>query len=263
MPTIKKPVKYGIIAIASLIMFLIFDPFFTVGIGQVAVIFNTLNGNTRTVDQGLHVRIPIIDHVSKFDVRTAKVDYQPVGASKDLQEVKFEIALNYHLDYTKVNELYNRVGRDYLSKVVEPSILEVVKAAASRYPVEQLIVQREQLKQDMEKALQTKLTEYFIIVEAVSIIDIDFTDQFNKVVEEKQIEEQKIKTAEYRRKQAEEEKKTAILQAEAEARKQQLLQSSATKEIISLEWIRKWDGKLPTVISSDKGGLLMQMPSGQ
>jgi regulator of protease activity HflC (stomatin/prohibitin superfamily) len=254
-PWVRRAVIIGIV----LVLFLFLNPFYQVGIGEVAVVFNTLSGKTRTTDQGLHMKLPLIDRVSIFDVRTAKMDYTPVGASKDLQQVTFEITLNYHLQYDRVNDLFTRVGRDYQVKVIAPAVMEIVKSCAARFPVEQIIVQRQDLKDMIEMQLREKLTNYFIIVEAVNIVDIDFTPEFNKVVEEKQIEEQRIKTAQYVRLQAEENKKTEILKAEAEAAKQRMLQQSATREIVSLKWIEKWDGKLPSYMTGDSGTLI-QMP---
>lgn len=83
-------------------------------------------------------------------------------------------------------------------------------------------------------------------------IHIFFDAEFNRVVEEKQIEEQKIKTAEYKKRQAEQNKLTAILEAEGEARKQELLRQSVIQQTIELKWIEKWDGKLPTYMRATK-----------
>ena len=249
--------KLAVAAGAVVLVIILLNPFYGVGIGQVAVVFNTWSGKTRTAEQGLHAKVPFIETVHKFDVRTQKEDYKAIGASKDLQEVTIEMAVNYHLRYTRVNDLFTTVGRDYVEKVVEPAIMEIVKAGAAKFPVEQIIVQRDQLKEEIESELRTKLSNYFIVVESVNLVDIEFTPEFNKVVEEKQIEEQKIRTAQYIRMQAEENKKTEILKAEAEAAKQRMLQQSATKEIVSLKWIEKWNGVLPQVNAGNESMMVI------
>jgi regulator of protease activity HflC (stomatin/prohibitin superfamily) len=251
----------GGIIVGIFLLTLFFGAWFIVDVGTVGVKFNAVSGQTASCQQGFHFKMPLLESVTKFDVKTQRMDEKAVGASKDLQEVTFELALNYHLDYTKVNQLYVKVGRDYQQKVIFPAINEIVKATASKFPVEQIIVNREVLKTDIEKALSIKLAIYDIIVENVNLMDIDFTPEFNKVVEEKQIEEQRIKTAEYRKMQAEQDKQTSILQAEGEARKQALLRESVSEKVISLKWIEKWDGKLPDIIAGDKGGMLLNIPS--
>lgn len=233
------------------------NPMFIVGPGQVGVTFNRFSGATASYSQGTHFRIPFIMTVDKFDVKTQRDDITAEGASKDLQVVKVEVILNHHLDYTKVNELYIKVGRDYKEKVIAPAINEVVKAAVARFPVEQIIVEREKVKNIVEELLKERLLSYNIILENVNLVDIDFSVEFNKVVEEKQMEEQKIKTAQYQRMQAEELKKKTILEAEGEARKQELLRINTSEKVIALKWVEKWDGKLPTYMLGDKTGVFI------
>jgi regulator of protease activity HflC (stomatin/prohibitin superfamily) len=159
--------------------------------------------------------------------------------------------------YEKVNELFVKVGVGYTEKVIEPAVNEAVKAAAAHFPVEQIIVNREQLKEGIVTSLSKVLANYHIHLESVNLVDIDFSEQFNHVVEQKQVEEQKIKTAEYQRMQAEEYKKKSILEAEAEAEKQRLLKQSVTADIVALEWIKKWNGQLPQTVLGEKSMMML------
>ncbi|MCK5534687.1 prohibitin family protein, partial [bacterium] len=119
------------------------------------------------------------------------------------------------------------------------------KIGAAQFPVEKIIVEREKLKGIITELLRAKMVGYNITIENVNLVNIDLSVEFNKIVEQKQIEEQKIKTAEYKKKQAQQEKERLILQAEAQATKQRLLRQTVNKDIIALEWIKKWDGTLP------------------
>jgi prohibitin 2 len=165
------------------------------------------------------------------------------------------------LKQDKVNDLYVTVGRDYIKKIIFPAVNESVKASTAQFPVEEIIVKREQVKNMIEKLLAERLAIYHIVLESVNLVDITFDAEFNKVVEEKQIEEQKIKTAEYRKKQAEQNKLTTILEAEGEARKQQLLRMSVNKDVVSLKYIEKWDGKLPIYMLGDR--TMMMLPNNK
>jgi regulator of protease activity HflC (stomatin/prohibitin superfamily) len=250
------------IALAILVIVLFFGSWFVVNVGEVGVTFNRITGVTASHQQGLHFKIPILVSFTKFDVKTQKIDIKAISASKDLQEVTFELAINFHLQYDRVDQLYMRVGQDYVNKVINPAVEETIKSAAAKFPVERIIVDRHLLREEMMDTLKTRLANYDIVTEAVNIIDIDFTQEFNAVVEQKQIEEQKIKTAEYQRRQAEELKQKSILEAEAEARKQQLLRESVSEKVISLKWIEKWDGKLPQIITG-KDGVMMMLPASK
>jgi regulator of protease activity HflC (stomatin/prohibitin superfamily) len=235
--------------------------FFSVGAGVVGVTFNTVTGDTAAYSQGMYFKIPIVTSVIKFDVKTQREDIQADSASMDLQKVKVHVAINYHLDYKKVNELYVKVGRDFNEKVIHPAVNESVKASVAQFPVEEIIVKREDVKVLIEKSLKDRLAIYNIILESVNLVNISFDDEFNKVVEQKQIEEQKIKTAEYIKKQAEQKKQATILEAEGEARKQELLRATISKDTVMMKWIDKWDGKLPTYMLGDK--TMMMLPEGK
>ncbi len=243
---IKTVVIPIVILVAVLIVLSMGNPVVIIDAGERGVIFSRLKGvRDFIMDEGLNFKIPFVESVVKFDVKTQKLERRSEGASKDLQLVVLHTVLNYHVDSKMVNKLYQEVGSDYERKVIIPAIEEAVKAGTAQFPVENIIVKRQELKALISDILKEKLAYYNVVIENVNLVDITFIQEFNKVVEQKQIEEQKIKTAEYRKKQAEEEKLMVILQAEAEATKQQLIKKTITKDIVALEWIKKWNGNLP------------------
>ncbi len=249
-----------VIAYAALGLFLfclVMGTFFIVGPGEVGVTFNSANGATRSFTSGFHLKKPFLESITKFDVKTQKLLFEAESASKDLQKVKVHVAINYHLVYDKVDQLYIKVGRDFESLVIDPAVMESVKASTAQFPVEEIIVQRERLKTLIESALRDRMVVYNIILESVNLINIDFDPKFNETVENKQIEEQKIKTASYIRQQEEENKKSEILKAEAIAKKQELLKSSASPAVVTLKWIEAWEkggSKVPQIISGNGAG---------
>ncbi|MCL2145536.1 MAG: prohibitin family protein, partial [Endomicrobia bacterium] len=243
-----------------LIFSIAWGSFFQVPVGYVGVRINILTGQTESFLPGTRLKVPIMHKVVNYDVKTQRQEFKASSASKDLQAVHAVIVVNFRPDYNKVNDIHTNIGSDYLWKVVEPAVQEAAKAAISKLPVEMVVVERENLRAAIEERLSQKLTAYNIIIENVNITNIDFSTEFNRVVEEKQIEEQKVKKAEYQRMQAEEEKKRQILLAEAEAKKQELLKQSVNKEIIGLKWIEKWDGRLPQYMMGDGQNVIMALP---
>jgi len=217
-----------------------------IGAGHRGVVYSSISGvQQQVMTEGFHWKVPWFQTVHKFDIRTQKLEVQADGASKDLQNVKIVVTLNYRLDPMKVAKLFQTVGRDYEDVVIVPAVNEAVKSSSAQFPVEQIIVERSRLRDLIVASLTDRLGRYDIMLEQVSVTQIEFSPEFNKVVEEKQVEEQKIKTAEYKKKQAEQEKQTTILQAEGQAEQQRLMKSTITKDLVALKWIEKWDGKLP------------------
>ncbi len=244
-----KGISGMIIAGAVILVLFVLNPIVIIGAGERGVVFSRFTGvKDKVMEEGMNFKIPGVESIVKFDIKTQKLDRASDGASKDLQEVNLRTVVNYHLQPDKVAKLYQEVGVDFERKVIEPAIQEAVKAGTALFPVENIIVERPKLKAIIADILRLKLEEYDIVLEDVNLTDISFSAEFNRVVEQKQIEEQKIKTAEYKKKQAEQHKATVILAAQAEAEKQRLIRLQVTKDIVALEWIKKWDGKLPETI---------------
>lgn len=259
---VKSAISWAIkVVIMLLVLVMFFGSFYVIGVGQVGVIFNQASGKTKSVQSGFSIKIPIVEQLNIFDIRTQRIDIEEDCASKDLQLVRMKTVINYHLDYTKVNEIFTKVGRDYTAKVIIPITNEITKSLASQYTVENIIVKRAELKDAIEGALREKLKEYFVVIESVNLVNIDFTSEFNRVVEAKQIEEQKIKTAEYKKMQAAQNKEAVILEAEGESRRQELIKATVNPQIVSLEWIKKWDGKLPVTMLGDDTVLMLNKDS--
>ncbi|MCL1971727.1 MAG: prohibitin family protein [Endomicrobia bacterium] len=258
----KAIIKIVVIAAVLLLIFgAVWASFFQVPVGYVGVRINIFSGETKSFAAGTYLKVPVMHKVVNYDVKTQRQEFKATSASKDLQSVHAIIVVNFRPDYSKVNDIHTNIGSDYLWKVVEPAVQEAAKAAISKLPVEMVVVERENLRAAIEERLSQKLAPYNIIIENVNITNIDFSHEFNRVVEEKQIEEQKVKKAEYQRMQAEEEKKRQILLAEAEAKKQELLKQSVNKEIIGLKWIEKWDGRLPAYMMGDGQNVIMALPN--
>lgn len=122
----------------------------------------------------------------------------PAG-TKDLQIITTALSLNWHLDPTKVNQIYQEIGSedDIANTVIIPAMTEVLKAATPKRNAEEIIKKRAELKAEIDVAIELRLREYGIIVDDASLVNIAFSPEFSKAIEAKQIAEQEAKQAEY------------------------------------------------------------------
>lgn len=90
----------------------------------------------------MHFKIPFIQTVIPMEVRVQKSESSQTSASRDLQTVSTTIAVNHHLDSENVNKLYQQVGLEYNSRIVDPAIAEALKAVTAQYTAEELISKR-------------------------------------------------------------------------------------------------------------------------
>ena len=143
----------GVFSLIFIIIPLLFGSFFTIDSGERGIILT--NGSVTSVaDDGLHFKVPLIQKVVKVDVRTRKAHAPADAASADMQRVSSEVALNYHLDESKLAQIYTKSGMNVEANLIDPRIQEVVKAVVAKYKAEYLLSQREGVKAEIELALR-------------------------------------------------------------------------------------------------------------
>ncbi len=240
----------GIVAI--IIFFFSINPFVQIGAGERGVVMNWGQVQDRILSEGLHLRIPVMQAVQKVSVRVQKSDVKTSGASKDLQDVGLELVVNWKINTSKVNKVYQTIGdeRAVLDNIVIPAVSEMAKAASAKKTAEEIITKRQELKKDIDELLVSRLANYGIILSDVSIIDIKFSDEFNKAIEAKQVAEQEAKQAIFKAEQAKNDAVARVNMAEGQAKAQQLQQQALSPELLQKMAIDKWDGRFPTYMGT-------------
>jgi regulator of protease activity HflC (stomatin/prohibitin superfamily) len=203
--------------------------------------------------EGIGLKIPIAQKVKKLEVRTQKLEVMGDSSSKDLQSVDTTIALNYHVEPSKAAELYQNIGSDYRSRVIDPAVQESIKSVSALYTAEELVTKRGLVRTEIKNELSNRLKEYNIVVDDFNIVNFQFSEEFDKAIESKVTAEQRKLQATMDLERIKIEKEQKITQAEAEAESIRI-QSNALKAndgILELRWIEKWDGRTPQVTGSN------------
>lgn len=146
----------------------------------------------RILSEGFSFIIPFVEHVVQMEVRTLKYQAPATSSSQDLQLVSTEVALNYHLDPTIVNDLYQTLGIDYAERIIAPTIQESVKASTAKFAAEELITKREEAKATIGEVIRATLIQRGIISEQVFITDFQFSPDFVTSVEAKVVASQDV-----------------------------------------------------------------------
>ena len=236
-----------IITIVLGVVILFSSVFTTINSGEVGIRVRFGKVSNSHTSEGINLKVPVIEKIVKMNVRVQKIEVSTSSSSKDLQEVKMDLAVNYHIDREKAVYLYKTVGTRYETIILEPAIEESIKAVTSKYTAEELITNRSEVSSKCMEELSKKTTKYGITISDFNIINFTFSDEFDKAIEEKQVAEQKVLTAkqELEKEKIEAEKK--IVKAEAEKRANELKEESLTENIIKEKFIEKWNGELPKV----------------
>lgn len=204
-------------------------------------------------DTGLHFQMPIINNVVVMDVRTQKSEDTVDAASKDLQYIEGTIALNYHVDPANVDKIYQQVGVEYADRIISPAIQESVKSVTAQFTAEELITKRPAVKEELVVKLRERLDNYFVVVDDVSIVNFNFSEEFNNSIEAKQTAVQNALKAENDLRRIEIEAKQQIETAKADAESIRI-QGEALREnagLVQLKMVEKWNGQMPYYVGGD------------
>ncbi len=249
----KKPSSnvVKVVAVLAIVAAALSSSFYTVKTGTKAIVLQ-FGAVKSTVGEGLHTKLPFIQSIVTMDVRVKKVEASASAASRDMQDVFTDIAVNYHVDPEAVASLYTSIGAGYETTLITPAIQECIKAASANYTAEQLIIDRITVSMDMKERLQSKVAAYGIIVDAFNVLNFDFSPEFTQAIEQKQAAEQLALKAKQDLERIKTEAEQKVVQAQAEAEALRIQKQEVTPEILklreieaTLKAIEKWDGKLP------------------
>ena len=257
-----KPAKLAIVwsVVAVVVMVLVFGTFRIVPAGSRGVLLN-FGEAVEIRNEGLNFKIPIVQSIVKMSVQTQKYEALATAASKDLQDVRTNVALNYHLSPDSVLSTYRDLSIDYSDRVINPAVQEVVKAVTAGFTAEELITKRPFVKDKIDMTLAERLSKYGIVVETVSITEFAFSEEFNRAIEAKVTAQQQALKAEndLTRIRVEAEQQIASAQAEAEGYRLINEQLKSSPAALQAKWIEKWDGNLPQVVTSDNSGMMFMV----
>lgn len=249
--------KFWLAILALLVVFIFLpmvNPFVSVPSGHRGVITTFGKVTSDPLDEGLHLVWPW-RKVTPVQVRMLKSAVKGDAASKDLQQVTTEIALNYHLEPQLTPLFYQMVGLGYEAVIIAPAVEETFKAITANYTAEELIVKRDEVRTKIRAMLSQRLRERSgggLIVDDFSVTNFAFSGVFNRAIEAKSEAEQLALKAQRDLVRIKVEAEQKISQAQAEASALRMQKQEVTPELIKLrelevqrEAIKKWDGKLP------------------
>lgn len=200
---------------------------------------------------GAYLWVPFIVGMAKIDVQIQKSEIEATAASKDMQDVAAQVAINWSLSPENVVRTYKEIGDegDVERRILRPAINEVLKASTAKRTAEEILTKRLDMKKDIDEALNERLKKYGITVQDVSITNLKFSEGFTQAIEHKQIAEQQAKQAAYVAEKATQDAKAEVEKAKGQAESQRLVKESITPGLLQKMAIEKWNGQFPQYMS--------------
>jgi len=232
--------------VLALILLLGSSSFVIINPGEAGVLSVLGKSRDGALLEGIHLKPPLISKVDVYDVTVQKFEVPAKSATRDLQDLTGRFAINFRLDPTQVVTIRRTQGslENIVAKIIAPQTQESFKIAGAKKTAEESITQRSLLKEDFDNALSGRLEKYGVIVIDTSVIDLNFSTDFAKAVEEKQIAEQRAQRAVYIAREAEQEAQADINRAQGRSEAQRLLAETLKAQggdlVLQKEAIQAW-----------------------
>ncbi len=243
-----------VIAVAAVV--LVSSAFFIVPPGEVAI-KTRLGAIVDSYSEGLNFKIPFLESVTKFSIQIQRANIKTQAFSKDLQTMNANLVVNHRIQKETAVSIYRNLGPNYVENIVDPAVQEVFKAIAARYSAERVISERNALVQELNLEVKDRLTKKEIIVTDISVTDLDFTEQFLRAVEDKQVADQQAQMAGKLVEKAKRDAEQQIAKSRGEAEALRMQREQVTPSLIELrkvdaqlKAIEKWNGVLPGYVGA-------------
>jgi len=257
------------IGVALLALFIV-RPWVTVGAGERVVLFS-LSGGTlqRQLGEGTHLIVPFVQRAVPYDVRTQtytmsatswegeiKGDDSLKVLTSDGQEVRIDISVRFHVDREQVFRLHQKIGPDYINKIIRPAVRSQTRVVIAEFPVNDVYAtKREAIEQRIEDKLRVDLKKTDIVVDEVLLRNVMFSDAFAKAIESKQIAQQNDQRMVYVLEQAAKDKQKKILEAQGDAASIRLRGRAIAQNsrVVQYEYARKIAPNVGAIITDGRG----------
>lgn len=228
----------------------------------VKVTFGEVDMKLGSMPEGIYFFNPFTTSVIEIDTRIQKKEGRAHTYTKDIQQSDITYVVNYRLDPDTAHVMFKNVGKNWDAVLVPQAVEGVLKQVIGQYDAVDLIAHRQKATVQTQAEIVKGLKDRGVVIERVELVNIDYTKEFEKSVEQKVVAVQKAIEEQNRTKQIDEKAKQTIISAKAEAESMRIRANALTQNpaLVQYEWVQKWDGKLPTTVMGTTANPLIMIP---
>ena len=233
----SRLVTTGVLVFIGLILILTLSnaTFLTIEAGQRGVLFKRFGGGLdkeNIYSPGFHVVAPW-NTMFVYEVREVQQEEEMEVLSSNGLNISVDVTVRVNPTYQEIGDLHEKFGREYMNSLVRPEVRSSVRKVIGQFTPEELYsTKRDEVQQLIQKDLEATLKNNYIELKATLIRDIELPDKVRTAIEEKIEAKQLALKYEYILEQERREAERKIIEAEAKARANQILNASLSTNIL-------------------------------
>lgn len=260
-------IKYIILAFVVIFFFTVLTntTFLTIRPGERGVLFKRFAGGLKkdnVYKQGFHIVAPW-NTMYIYDTKINEAFEQMDVLSKNGLNIEIDLSFRFRPVPEKIGYLHEEIGKDYIKRIINPEIRSATREVIGQYLPEELYsTKREAIQDEIFAKTQKAVEQKNIDLDAVLIRSVQLPEKLKQAIEYKLEEEQQSLQYEFKLEKERKEAERKIIEAEAKAESNRILNASLSDKILrdkgieaTLELAQSPNSKIVIVGSSDNGGL--------
>jgi prohibitin 1 len=261
----SRLITLGIITMVVLIFVLALSNsiFLTINPGQRGVLFKRFGGGLDKqyiYKQGFHMIAPW-NTMYIYDVRLNESFESMTVLSKNGLNIKVDLSYRYQPVEDKIGYIHNDIGTGYQARIVIPEIRSATREVIGKYLPEELYSsKREAIQEEIFQRTSDGIARKNLVLDAVLIREVTLPQTLQDAIERKLKEEQSSLEYEFRLERERKEAQRKVIEAQAKADANQILNASLTDKILrdkgieaTLELAKSPNSKIVIVGGADGG----------
>lgn len=265
---IRKILPIGLIFIGVIFVIVFFSRMtVTIDAGHAGVLFRLLGGGidtTQTYNEGFHFISPL-NKMIIYETRQQEIAEEMNVLSSNGLEISVDVSAWYKPEYAKVGLLHSRIGKDYLRRIVVPSLRASARSVIGRYTPEQIYsTKRDVIQDEIFEEAKNILDDKYVDLTQILIRSIILPPTIKSAIESKLKQEQESLEYEFKLEKAEKEAERQRIEAEGKAKANRILSASLTDKILrekgisaTLELAKSPNTKVVVIGNSDGMPLIL------
>ena len=233
---LKKYTPIIIIACVILLLIIFWSRItVTIPAGHGGVLFRLFGGGvdtSRTYEEGFHFKAPW-NTMYIYETRQQEISEEMSALSSNGLEIKIEFSTWYQPQWEDLGVLHAKIGTDYLSRVVVPSMRSAARSVVGRYTPEQIYsTKRDAIQEEIFVETKKLLDEKYVQLNQVLIRSVTLPTTIKSAIESKLKQEQEALEYEFKLDKAAQEAERQRVEAEGKAAADNIVSASIYDKIL-------------------------------
>ena len=230
----------ALFTLALLIVLLWHRVIYIVPAGGGGVMYSLFFGGTVTdyvFGEGIHIMLPF-DRFTIYDTRVQVVESQFTTLTNKGLPIDLKLVIRYHPEYDTLALLDQRVGQDYVSKIVKPQVESVLRRYIGREEPEAIYTNKEGVLSSIISRAIEETSEQLVSIDDIIIREVSLPVPLRDAIATKLTYQQDAEAYEFRLMAEQREADRKRIEAEGISAAQKIINATLTQDLLRYESIR-------------------------